>query len=66
MEALLPPDPATLRLTCVEAGPLPPAPHRAGPMRLLSEADTLLAPYVSADGQVVFNTSAHIVTGQAS
>lgn len=34
--------------------------------RILSEAETLLAPYLSADGQVVFGTSAHIVTGQAS
>lgn len=34
--------------------------------RILSEAETLLAPYLSADGQVVFDASAHIVTGQAS
>jgi SAM-dependent methyltransferase len=33
--------------------------------RILSEAETLLAPYVSEDGQVVFPASAHIVTGQA-
>lgn len=34
--------------------------------RILSEAEILLEPYVWADGQVVFDASAHIVTGQAS
>lgn len=33
--------------------------------RILSEAETLLAPYLAEDGQVVFPASAHIVTGQA-
>jgi hypothetical protein len=34
--------------------------------RILADAEILLAPYVSSDGQVVFDAAAHIVTGHAS
>jgi hypothetical protein len=33
--------------------------------RILEEAEHILAPYVTADGTVAFEVSAHIVTGRA-